>query len=85
MIFGALSLPLAAAAVDPNEYMVNLESLNDSGVTGTAWITVTDTVVDVSGQSDIFIQYLPDCCCQFPAVIGLQAKLTDADLFGAFF
>ena len=42
MIFGALSLPLAAAAGDPNEYMVNLESLNDSGVTGTAWITVTD-------------------------------------------
>ena len=42
MIFCAVSLPLAAAAGDPNEYMVNLESLNDSGVTGTAWITVTD-------------------------------------------
>jgi len=42
MIFAAVSLPLAAAAGDPNEYMVNLESLNDSGVTGTAWITVTD-------------------------------------------
>ncbi len=42
MIFGAVFLPLTAAADEPNEYMVNLESLNDSGVTGTAWITVTD-------------------------------------------
>ena len=42
IILTAASLPVAAAADDPNDYMVYLESLNNSGVEGTAWITLTD-------------------------------------------
>ncbi len=42
MITAMVFAPMAVADDIPQEYMAVLESLNDSGVEGIAWITVTD-------------------------------------------